>query len=535
MTPRAPEPAAPDDPTRAGVPLSRHAALVAAQADELPMDRALALLDVPAPTYPAARAAWSIAIASDRELFALYGARLAAAEDRLARTVAPIDADLPAWMGFLAAYGAHPAPNELLRSRQLRLPDLSRLSRRWARRMEAEPALRDEAKRLRDRGEIVAVVPALTLGESDLAALAGRARSEAPAAAPTNARAAPAFDPDELTLDRYAALLAELEAYPASERAALASFGLTASDLARTRARYDAALAADAELARDYRTLFALAARRIERRGRALVAEPPAERVDRGPPSIPRAPPAPLVIEAPAVAVTPPSPLRATVMALPHVPSPALPFAEPRKAPPASLAVTMPPPVEPSAAPALPFAGPSATDTAAPKEEAPARAAPKSKRRPRVGSGTADLSETARKVRATIPFEAAGPRPTRSAARNKLEASSMSLEIPRGLLPITKSAEPAAPSAPGTPRASAEATPAPPALSLEQHASLTVELALPGANTAAVLARYRLDEAARVALDAHYRRAIDADPALRARWNAAYRSYYEWVVQGGRR
>ena len=70
-----------------------------------------------------------------------------------------------------------------------------------------------------------------------------------------------------------------------------------------------------------------------------------------------------------------------------------------------------------------------------------------------------------------------------------------------------------------------------PQLSVEQYASLHVELAaLPGRSTE-VLDRYRITEDQRRRLDAHWTARMAADPALRQAWDGACAAYKAWLAR----
>jgi hypothetical protein len=70
-----------------------------------------------------------------------------------------------------------------------------------------------------------------------------------------------------------------------------------------------------------------------------------------------------------------------------------------------------------------------------------------------------------------------------------------------------------------------------PQLSVEQYASLYVELAaLPGRSTE-VLDRYRITEEQRRQLDAHWAARMVADPALRQAWDSACNAYKAWLAR----
>ncbi|MDI3292050.1 hypothetical protein QHF83_52555, partial [Polyangium sp. 15x6] len=133
---------------RAGMSLPELAAFEAARAQGFSEAAIVTAQGLDRNKLRAALARWKITLAGDDVLRATYEVELAQAEDRLTRRVPPLDENLEAWVAFLAAYAAHPAPFALLRDLGLALPDLSRLGRLWARRLDAAPALRDRAARL---------------------------------------------------------------------------------------------------------------------------------------------------------------------------------------------------------------------------------------------------------------------------------------------------------------------------------------------------------------------------------------------------
>ena len=154
---------------------------------------------------------WKITLAADEELRATYEVELARAEDRLTRRVPPLDESLEAWVAFLAAYVAHPAPFVLLRDLGLALPDLSRLGRLWARRLDATPALRDHAARLAE-DDPPRALPAVRPAEPVLVP-------------PKPARTPP--PPPPLTLEQHASLTVELAMAPDKGPAILARYRIT--------------------------------------------------------------------------------------------------------------------------------------------------------------------------------------------------------------------------------------------------------------------------------------------------------------------
>ncbi len=73
--------------------------------------------------------------------------------------------------------------------------------------------------------------------------------------------------------------------------------------------------------------------------------------------------------------------------------------------------------------------------------------------------------------------------------------------------------------------------PAPaPRLTLEQHASLCCEIADAPERAAEAMVRYQVTPAEKEGADQHYAARFASEPAARAAWEAAYRTYREWWV-----
>lgn len=89
----------------------------------------------------------------------------------------------------------------------------------------------------------------------------------------------------------------------------------------------------------------------------------------------------------------------------------------------------------------------------------------------------------------------------------------------------------AAPSQPALPAAQATSAAADGGLSLEQHASLCVELALDPSRAAEALARYRTTAARKDELDLLWKARFAADPPLEVRWKEAYRLYADFLAK----
>jgi hypothetical protein len=75
----------------------------------------------------------------------------------------------------------------------------------------------------------------------------------------------------------------------------------------------------------------------------------------------------------------------------------------------------------------------------------------------------------------------------------------------------------------------APASPPPPSFSLEQYASLCVEIRRDPTRAGDVLRRYYLSTEQHRRLDAHWRPRLAEDAALRARWEQACATYDAWL------
>lgn len=69
-----------------------------------------------------------------------------------------------------------------------------------------------------------------------------------------------------------------------------------------------------------------------------------------------------------------------------------------------------------------------------------------------------------------------------------------------------------------------------PSLSLEQYASLRVELDMAPARRHEVLLRYHVTEEQQQRLDGHWRARLEGDSGLRSAWERAYSSYRAWLL-----
>ena len=389
--------------------------------------------------------------------------------------------------------------------------DVARLQRRWARRMAADGALQKRAAELAAEG--AGPLPAI---HAEPVAL-----KPFPWSKPSVTRPAPASrpavdgDPGGLPLDRDAAITAEL-AEPCADRVrVLGRHGVTTAAFDALDALWKQRIAGDLSLDRDHRRLVEHQRARLRSAAAAPAWAAPAL------PPLPESPPAAFPR------------LAGTALAWDVPRGPALPFAE--------------------GAPLADIGSPTAGERAA--------------LRPHEGLGRTSLALDLPHKR-VLPFldetdPERGPPAPRAPA--ELADTSLLLDIPRGLvLPFSPSARAGGPEpkpapkglAGGTSRAvdvprgpavpflapvkskssSPGAASAAPRLTLEQHASLSVEVAAAPERFVATLARYRLTPVQKRETDIYYGERFAADPSLREAWDLACRTYREWFLeQSGRR
>lgn len=304
------------------VDLATFAAVQAGLADAFPEEEVLAHHHLAPGAWARARARWTARLVEegqDGPLFGQYRAALHRREDELGREVAPLDRDADAWLGFLAAMAVE-EPASLLGRTGLRLPDLSRLSRAWERRLEGDPDLRQQVEEKRAAGP-AARVPALRLGVSRLAP--ETAGDVASARAAAGASAEDAFE--EISIAEYVAVVARLERPENLLRSVLRAKHVDERTWVRESARIEAALAADPVLKREVAVLLSFERSRLDvaRASERSPSVPPPPAAAARPPTLPP-PSAPVVAPAPSspfpamAAPVPPSPF-------PEVTAPALP------------------------------------------------------------------------------------------------------------------------------------------------------------------------------------------------------------------
>lgn len=489
-----------------GVPLAQYAAVIAALAEDFPLPEILAVEGLSAGAWSRAMSAWKQTLVSDGlnqgPLFESYKIELGRAEDRLARRIKPLDEDLFTWTAFLKIWSAHPSPPDLLAKHKLRMNDLGRLTRRWSSRLEADPSLKKKAASLA-KDSRPAELPPITAEPSVLrpSAAARAAKSE-----PALADAGRDGDFRGISLDQFASLTAELEAFPDDHERIYGLYGLTdAAARAACERAWRTRLANDPNLHRDWKSLTAHYRR--QRRAappRALPGvEPP-----RPPPILVFSQPIqPDIIEPIKLAPEPPRPSKAAD----------------HKNPPKTA--DMPVFLEPTA-PVLPFVARAPKSTRKSGKGAPeSKKAPKSMRAPKSGRGPASsrAPESRKAPKSTkSPRSVRAPGSIRAPASESAPATLPSPGKPRGpVLPFAQKSTPKSPAAEQSPSIQ---------LTLEQHASLWVELTLRPDQEPAILARYHLKPDQKDPIDRHWRARIAKDPALRDAWNRAFSQYRDWVL-----
>ena len=471
--------------------LERYAHATAALADGFVESDALDLAGVAKSDWSTARSGWLKRIGGsgpDAPEFAEYQRLYAQAEDGFGRTVSPVDKDLTAWLVFLATCEKTSNLGALLEKLALRTSDLSRLSRNWKKRFELDPTLEPKIAELRKKGLPSELVP-LKVGESKRLALPLGDAEPSPAAKPVPA--APAtIAPEEIPLDRYAALRSDIDR---GDRLGdvLARFRVEEKVFAAADAHYRGAFLKDPALAADFRVLRAHADRSPRQ-----VAAPPV-----------------MAAAALTSAPAPAQPLQAPISAAPSVHT-----AELRM--PRDRGLT------------LPFKTPAHGGSSSP--------AP-----PAAPAQTGDVLAIAARMSArdamtgTAEGGIATPRPLPFSTKRRPAAPTAPMATPtapKELSPFRQAATERAAALPSVDAAlGARSIPvrrvgsaARALLTLEQHASMHAELgaAIP---LAAVLARYGLSAAHREEVDEHYRLSFTRDPRVRVAWDQTYRAVTAWM------
>lgn len=529
-----------------GVPLDVYAHVRAALAEGFRLNEVLELQGVKPAVWAREDLAWKQKLSSDPQEFKRFEQELVLAEDWLDREIKPLRDDLTAWVAFLDAYLSQPSRFDFVTGLKMRMSDVGRLQRRWELRMKAAPAVEKKAVELRRKPLLP---PEINVAESVLK----RSRNAKPLAAvnvPTAvATTAPAETITEIRgvdLNLLAMITAELAASAGDVEATLRRHGFERErDYREVERAFRELFPCAPELERDFRRLLAHNEQRIRASATAsassqeLMPLPPPMRPEPAVVPRPRLDRTSMEVFAPLAASLPFDPR--SIPSLHETLSAATPTHSDRDAlTGTSLSVDIP------SSFALPFA--------AHRAEAPH------------GTATSSIAETALLV--DIPHEFKLPFEDRPAAANfsqpsaepnkshspALGGTSMSLdaEAHRPAMPFVEKAPVRKPHKLGAvslglpvqemvaraqhPAAASQDLPSPeqPKLTLEQHASLCVELALQPEHADRLLVRYGLTVEEKLTLDARYKAKLDATPSLRDAWNTAYLAYYAWVTREGR-
>jgi hypothetical protein len=133
-----------------GVSLAKYAAVNAAMKEGFALAEVLTVEGLDEPAWKEADAGLKVKLTREPAALSSYMEELAAAEDWLSRRVTPLEDHPEAWVAFLHAVGTSADSLALFEGNGLGVNDLSRLRRRWARRIEEDPALEKKLAKLAD-------------------------------------------------------------------------------------------------------------------------------------------------------------------------------------------------------------------------------------------------------------------------------------------------------------------------------------------------------------------------------------------------
>ncbi|WP_437606218.1 hypothetical protein WMF20_35180 [Sorangium sp. So ce834] len=487
----ATKPAAGAQGASEGISLARYAAVRAAVTEGFPLADVLAVEGLLPRTFARADLAWKQRLAAEPELLAAYEQELAQAEDWLDRQVEPLASDPAAWVSFLAAFGAHPAPFELLQERDLGMNDVARLRRRWARRAEEDAKVGELLKELHaEPGKLGSLrAGPRVLRPSRMAEARGSAASSAPTVPSSEAMAGPG-----------APLVAPAALHGTGPlldvpRGAAVPFVPVHAELATGKAEP-----------------------KPPRAAASLTGTAPL-------PGVPRGPELPFPRSGAAKAVKRPPPEIAETAPLSDIPrGPALPFT----AGPSGTSASSPP----TARPQQPRAPREVAETS------PVQAPP---RGPVIPFAAADPTRRAGALAASKPAPPAAA---------ELRETSLNLAIPRELLtqaastPATvtgaalRTAKASPPSAPSSTAGEGGTAPLPEPLEmllpLATYAALCAELALSPATAEEIFRGYGLGSSEmRSAVDAAWKERLRGNPAEYSRWQDMVQRYYAHFARRG--
>ena len=355
-----------------------------------------------------------------------------------------------------------------------------------------------------------------------------------------------------MSLQRYAEVSAHLRHFPADKKAeVIARMGIRRSAWEAGSARWSAAMNGELESGKtDLASQFGATVTRIKKRLDAqrpsldsLGPLPGPDEADPAPASAPA--PAPASAPAPPPSqpdgIAPPPPIAVPTALAPSPTGPAAPSPWARFGTmPSGLVVPAPAsaPAPPAAVPAPPPSAPEDARASSPSLEPP----------PGEGEATSTVVLTGPVREAKLPFQETKESPTQAFKRSVEHALSVqgpakpkdanelgsTVDMRSPLAHAAPAARPDVPARPtfGTPPAVATQPAAAasfPELTIEQYASLCVELHIGPERMAQTLARYGITPEARLALDAHWRIRFETDHALRTAFGKAYSVYRAWV------
>jgi hypothetical protein len=481
------------------VSLPQYAAVKAAVAEDFPLEDVLGVEEIPAEKWGEAEPAWKELLVTDGEVFQEYTKRLADAEDWLGRKVVPLNDDVGAWVAFLAALKAG-SPFETVKNLGLRMTDVSRLRRRWDRKVEKEPELRKKMADLRSKVDKAAKTSLPEITAEPLKLKRSQATGPAKAGSETATKAAAALTPAaaDFTLDRYAALVAELARGSETPEKVLGRHGLTQEQFVALEQSWKARFESDKVARVDFGRLLAYQRGRMAAWSRdrgapgdleSAKAPPAPDLPDHGLAARPRVAPRPVAAprgegaRAKGAAIYAPETVELGALD-PKQLKAALPFAPVAKRADPDARKPATAEIDPRALrPPLPF-----SEGTAPDEVKLATKEPKV--RPARKPETVDLDRTPEKR--TLPFG-------RRAAQASVSGGEAASE---------------------------------PGLTLEQHASLCTEIAFRPDRAAETLARYGLTPEVKAEMDAVFKARMAADAEVRGRWYRASETYLMWLMSG---
>jgi hypothetical protein len=566
-----------------GVTLMQYSAIQAALVEGFSLDEILRIERIETYDFERADAKWKSRLqqASDptQPLHSAYREALVMAEDHLNRKITPLDSDASAWATFFAAYTNAPDRLRFLARFQMNANDVSRLQRAWQKQAEKNPELLAKLEHISTSAQLPRI-------ETEPRAL--RRSLKKPTDGPKQQTPKLPGGKPEITnkhtlrrvetfgLDRYASFRAELQVFPKEAARLRNKYDIESDDIGTALIHeFEVWIQEDPERTRAYRRLHATALERARKIADTTTAEerekstqaPPVEiaRPDKQPELslgqtyTPPVNPLPAIVEktpevAP-VAEKPGSGATQDVEAL--LAGAALPFSKDFSPPEVAAAraerianATQGPEKENSQAggtqdvasilqqASLPFQGsrkPSPTNPGI-RPEPPAPTKPPE---PAAMPAFPDLSVD-QYAALCAERDAAPERTAEVLARYRIppEATNAFLGVWKSRLandPGLAAANNQAYARYAAWFAQQRARPQAVSLTLEQYASLSVDLANAPARHAETLARYRLTPEDKIALDKHYQQRFAAEPQFRAAFDAAMRAYGVWLAGQARR